>query len=53
MSTSVLFGLVVGLYVGGFFLKAAIVDLRARVAKIERELHPEPERNPDEDSLYE
>jgi len=53
MSTSVIFGLVVGLYVGAFFMKAAMVQLRARVARIERELHPEPERDADEDSLYE
>jgi hypothetical protein len=53
MSTSVLFGLVVGLYVGAMFMKAAIVDLRTRVARLEQALNPEPERDLDEVSLYE
>jgi hypothetical protein len=53
MSTSVLFGLVVGMFVGAMFMKAAIVDLRARVARLEQALKPEPERDSDEGSLYE
>lgn len=53
MLTNAAFGLAVGLFVGALFMKAAIVDLRARVARLERALNPEPEPEPDDDSLYE